>query len=170
MTWTPHSDLSTIILLSADVASIYISLLFFSNRVRRWSYRKRWGSLPVVSPQAESIPRTEKGYADDLCGGLTRLQHVSLLRNPFEPRLREGPNATAPQVQRDGSRRPNFRRSTVLQQRIAQHATTAADYAPASPQWQREALSAILPDKGGKRHSDFDLAFTFHHGQESQPA
>ena len=38
----PHFDMLTIVLLSADVASVHISALF-SEKLRRWSYRKRWG-------------------------------------------------------------------------------------------------------------------------------
>jgi len=41
MNWISHINMSTIALVSADIASIYISALFFSEKVRRWSYRKR---------------------------------------------------------------------------------------------------------------------------------
>ena len=46
MNWINHFDMMATILVSADVASICVSAMFFSERVRRWTSRERWGVAP----------------------------------------------------------------------------------------------------------------------------
>ena len=176
MYWGPHFDLMTIVLLSADAASVYISALFFSEKARRWAYRKRWGTLPVVNPQPASLPReglstSAAGCPDDAYGGLTRFQQVSLRRNPFEPKPREAlGHGIGPQAHRDPSRRPTFRKSTVLQQKIARHERAAAAFVPTTLQWPMGAQPAILPPSGGMPHPHFEPVFTFGQIRDTQPA
>jgi hypothetical protein len=120
MSWIAHINSMTAIVVSADLASLWVSAAFFSERVRRWTYRRRWGSHPAVSSHLYSVVLAEM---DDPSGNPTRSQHGTVLRNPFDPKARQafdrGMNPTA---RRDFAQRPTFRRSTVLQQRIAARA------------------------------------------------
>jgi hypothetical protein len=164
MTWMPTSNILTIVLLATDVASVYIGATFFSERVRRWSYRKRWGSLPAAKSHFDSSPRAALGGFDDLSGAGARPQQGGLLRNPFEPRPRKTPGSrTTPRALANQSRRPTFRRSTILQQRIARRERIAADCAPGSPQEHAEAWSGILQPAGGLRSPYFHPVLDLGH-------
>src|SRR5579863_2225680 len=117
MNWINHFDMVATILVSADVASICVSAMFFSERVRRWTSRERWGSHPAASTLLYSV--AVAGMDDSSIGSIRPLP-IAALRNPFDPRTREAlANGTALQAHRDHSHRPSFRRSTALQQRIA---------------------------------------------------
>lgn len=166
MNWIAHLDTMATILVSADVASFCVSALFFSERIRRWTYRKRWGSLPSAISHIDSIAMAGM---DDLSGGSMRPQPVTILRNPFEARTREAlAGGTAPLAYRDESRRPTFRRSTILQQRIAAYERALAGLAMAAPERHNETRIAILPIEGEALNRCFER-FTIGHLQEAQP-
>ena len=83
MNWIAHLDTMATILVSADVASFCVSALFFSERLRQWTYRKRWGSLPSAISHIDSVAMAGM---DDLSVGSMRPLPVTILRNPFEAR------------------------------------------------------------------------------------
>lgn len=160
-----------IVLVATDVASIYIGALFFSARIRRWSYRKRWGEIPIGTPQFDSGSTPAPGGFHDLSGNLARLRQVGLLRNPFDPNGHETPvSRTMPQASEPRSRRPIFRRSTVLQRRIARRERFASGSAPGSPQWQTESRPASLQPTDGISSSYLRPVFGLGHIQDSQHA
>lgn len=142
MNWITHVTIETI-LVSADVASICVSAVFFSERVRQWTFRKRWGSHPAAGALSLSVA---VAGMDDLSIGSIRPLPIATLRNPFEARSREEMvGGTAPMADRDESRRPTFRRSTVLQRRVAAYERAlAAGLVMPSPQPQNETRSAVL--------------------------
>jgi hypothetical protein len=158
MNWIAHLNTMTAIVVSADVASVCISAVFFSERVRRWTYRKRWGSHPAASTVVYSVALAGM---DDLSSGSIRPQPITMLRNPFDPRTREAlASGTASQAHRDQSHRPTFRRSTVLQQRIANYERTLAAFLLSSPEVRAETGSASLPTAGellNPRFEDFSI-------------
>jgi len=43
MNWINHLNTVATVIVSAEVASFCMSAVFFSDRLRRWKYRKRWG-------------------------------------------------------------------------------------------------------------------------------
>ena len=166
MNWIRHLDTMATILVSADVASICVSAVFFSERVRRWTYRKRWGSHPAASTLLYSVALAGM---DDSSIGSIRPQPIATLRNPFEARTREAlACGTAPLAYRDESRRPTFRRSTVLQQRIAAYERALAGFAMAAPERQNETRIAILPTEDELLNPCFER-FTIGHLQKAQP-
>jgi hypothetical protein len=167
MNWIAHLDTMTTILVSADAASFCISAAFFSERVRRWTYRKRWGSVPTAISHLDSVALAGM---DDLSGGSIRLQPMAILRNPFDPRARETlTGGTAPQAHRDHSHRPTFRRSTVLQQRIAEYERTLADFALTPPEPRAGARPATPPTTGRLLNPRFE-GFSIGHLQAAQPS
>jgi hypothetical protein len=168
MNWITHFDTMATILVSADVASICVSAVFFSERVRRWTYRKRWGSHPAVSTLSYSVA---VAGMDDPSIGSIRPQPIATLRNPFEARSREAMvGGTAAMADRDESRRPTFRRSTVLQRRVAAYERAlAAGFVTASPQRQNETRSAIVRTEYETLNSYFER-FAIGHLQEAHPS
>lgn len=167
MSWVPSLNLTTLIMLSADLASIYVSALFFSAKLRQWSYRKRWGALPAATSHLYSVVLADM---DDPSGGSIRPQPSAILRNPFDPRAREA-LGESPLVQRhqDEVRRPTFRRSTILQQRIAEYESTLAGLALTSPELGERARSGFLPGENAllkPRFEGFRLP-SFHQAQLS---
>jgi len=167
MNWIAHLDTVTAILVSADAASICISAVFFSDRVRRWTYRKRWGSHPAATSHLFSVMLAGM---DDLSGGSIRPQPSAILRNPFDPRAREAlAGSAAPQAHRDPSHRPTFRRSTVLQQRVAKYERALADFAPASAEPREKARPAIPPTIDRLLNPRFE-GFSLGHLQAAQPS
>jgi hypothetical protein len=165
MNWIKHLDMMAMILVSADVASICVSAMFFSERVRRWTSRARWGSHPAASTLSYSVA---VAGMDDLSIGSTRPQPIGTLRNPFEARTREElTSGTAKLAYRDESRRPSFRRSTVLQQRIAAYQRALAGFAMATTERQNESRIAILPTENETLNPCFER-FAVGHLQEAQ--
>jgi hypothetical protein len=165
MNWITHLDTMATILVSADVASIFVSAVFFSERVRRWTSCERWGSHPAASALSYSIA---VAGMDDSSIGSIRPQPVGTLRNPFDPRTREAlANGTALRAHRDHSHRPTFRRSTVLQKRIANYERTLSAFLLSSSEVRTEARAAILPTAGGLRNPRFEH-FSVGHFQEAQ--
>jgi len=166
MNWIKHLDMMATILVSADVASICVSAMFFSERVRRWTSRERWGSHPAASTLSYSVAVASM---DDLSIGSIRPQPIGTLRNPFEARTREElAGGTATLAYRDESRRPSFRRSTVLQQRIAAYERALVGFAMATPEQQNESRIAILPTEEEKLNPRFER-FAIGHLQDAQP-
>jgi hypothetical protein len=160
-----------IVLVATDIASVYIAAFFFSERIRRWSYQKRWGEVPSSNWEFDLISKEESNDFHDLAGNLARLRQVGLWRNPFEPNLRRIPeNRTEPQASGTQSRRPLFRRSTVLQRRIARREGFALTGAPDSPQWQTGSRPAILQPTGGISSSYSRPVFGLGDIQDSQHA
>jgi hypothetical protein len=158
-----------IVLVATDVASVYIAAFFFSERIRRWSYRKRWGALPPASAQFDLILKAAQG--SELYVEAARLRQVGLLRSPFEPnvrRIRE--SRTEPPASGTPSRRPLFRRSTVLQRRIARRERFALSGAPDLPEWQTGSRPATLQPTGGISSSYSRPVFGLGHIQDSQHA
>jgi hypothetical protein len=154
-------------MLSADLASIYVSALFFSAKLRQWSYRKRWGALPAATSHLYSVVLADM---DDPSGGSIRPQPSAILRNPFDPRARET-LGESPLVKRhqDEFHRPTFRRSTILQQRIAEYESTLAGLALTSPELGERARSGFLPGENAllkPRFEGFRLP-SFHQAQLS---
>ena len=167
MSWVLSLNFTTLIMLSADLASIYVSALFFSAKLREWSYRKRWGALPAATSHLYSVVLAGM---DDPSGGSIRPQPSAILRNPFDPKAREAlAGGAAPQAHRDSSHRPRFRRSIVLQQRIAEYENTLAGLALTSPELGERARSAFLPGENAllePRFESFRLP-SFHQAQLS---
>ena len=167
MSWVPSLNFTTLVMLSADLASIYVSALFFSAKLRQWSYRKRWGALPAATSHLYSVVLADM---DDPSGGSIRPQPSAILRNPFDPRAREAlAGGAAPQAHRDPSHRPRFRRSTVLRQRIAEYENTLAGLALTSPVPPKAGRPATPPTIGtllNPRFEGFRLA-GFHQAQLS---
>ena len=142
MNWIPHFNVLTTILVSADVASVCVSAAFFSQRVRAWTHRKRWGWHAPATSHLYSVVLADM---DDLSGGSIRPQPITMLRNPFDPAAREAQvSSMSPPAGRDRFRRPTFRRSTVLQQRIAKYENTLAGGAPSLPEPCEEVGSFSL--------------------------
>ena len=165
MNWIAHLDTMATILVSADVASICVSAVFFSERVRRWTSRKRWGSHPAASALSYSVA---VAGMDDLSTASIRPRPFGALHNPFEPRSREAlSGGTAPS--RDESRRPKFRRSTVLQRRIAAYERALAGFVMATPERQNETRVAILPTEYETLSPYFER-FAIGHLQEAHPS
>lgn len=165
MNWIAHLDTMATILISADVASVCISAVFFSERVRRWTYRKRWGSLPSAIAHMDSIALAAM---DDPSGGSIRSQPVTILRNPFDPRAREAlTSGMSPHADRGHSHRPTFRKSTVLQRRIAAYERDLASFALVSSGPWEEARPAIPPATGRLIKSRFE-SFSIGRLQEAQ--
>jgi hypothetical protein len=156
MNWISHLNAVTAIVVSADAASICVSAAFFSERIRSWTCRKRWGSHPASASHLYSVVLADM---DDPSGGLMRSQPGALLRNPFDPRAHEASaGSIAPQAHRNHSPRPTFRRSTVLLQRVAAYERTLAYFAPASPELRaqaRHASAAILEEQPSPRFESF---------------
>lgn len=166
MNFVTHINAVTAIVVSADAASLWVSALFFSERVRRWTYRKRWGSHPAPTSHLYSVVLADM---DDPCGGSIRLQPNAILRNPFDPRARETiADAIAVHAGQDHFRRLTFRRSTVLQQRIAAYERTLARCAPPSPQPQTQAQPTSSP-KTVPLNPSFE-SFGMGHLQAAQPS
>ena len=167
MNWISHLNTMTIMLVSADAASLFISAAFFSERVRRWTYRRRWGSHPAPSSHLYSVVLADM---DDPSGNSIRLQPSSILRNPFDAKTREALGAgTAPLEHRNHSHRPTFRRSTALQQRIAAYERALASFALISPEPRKEARSATPPISEGLLSPSFG-SFGMGYFQEAQPS
>lgn len=165
MNWVTHLTMETI-LVTADVASICVGAVFFSERVRRWTSRKRWGAHPADSTLLYSVALT--GMNDSSIRSILPLPVVAV-RNPFAPRAREAlANGASPQAARDERRRPTFRRSTVLQQRIAEYDRGLAGLATAAPAREIEPRIAIPPIKGGSLNQSFER-FAIAGLQEAQP-
>jgi hypothetical protein len=185
MNWIAHLDTMATILVSADVASFCVSSVLFSERIRRWTYRVPRGPLLAV-PHIDSIALDG---TDDLPDESMRLQPITLLRNPFEARSREAAaGGAALRAHRDESRRPTFRRSTVLQhrtaeyesarrptfrrstvlqQRIAEYESALADLAVAPPERQKERRPAMLPTRDRLLNPCFER-FTTGHLQQAR--
>jgi hypothetical protein len=107
---------------------------------------------------------------DDPSGGSIRSQPVTILRNPFDPRAREASaGGVSPHAHRGPSHRPTFRKSTVLQQRIAAYERALANFAPASSGPSEEARPAIPPATGRLMNSRFE-SFSIGRLQEAQPS
>jgi hypothetical protein len=155
MNWITHITMETI-LVSADVASICVSAVFFSERVRRWTSRKPWGAHPPASTLEYSVALADMD--DSSIESIRPLPISAPLRNPFAPRAREAlvNGATAAPAHRDECRRPTFRRSTVLQRRIAAYERTLAAFAMAAPQRMNETRIAIPPIKVGSLNPSFE--------------
>lgn len=163
MNWIAHLDTMATILVSADVASVCISAVFFSERIRRWTYRKRWGSHPSAASHLYSVVLAGM---DDLSGGSIR-QPNTIVRNPFDPKAREAlTSGTASTPYPGHSHRPTFRRSTGLQQRIAAYERALADFAPTLPEPWEETQPAILQTTSGLLNPRF-AGFGIGHLQEA---
>ena len=170
MIWTLMSHMPTIVLVITDLASVYIGVLFFSERMRRWSYRKRWGSLPPASVQFDPILEAVPAF-HDRSGNLARLRQVGILRSPFEPNAREAMESrTTPQAPAVQARRLTFRRSVALQQMIARRERLAAGRPLHSSRWQAEAPSANLQAADEGPNPYLQPALGLGHIQESQYA
>jgi hypothetical protein len=171
MIWTLISHMPQILLVATDVASVYIAAMFFSARVRRWSYRKRWGALPPASAQFDPILKSAPGGSHVPSDNLAWLRQAGLVRNPFEPKAREGlATRMAPQEAGLRARRPTFRRSIALQQMIARRERFVAGSAPSSRPWQTEAQPASLQPTGDTPNSYSPSVFWLGHMQNSQHA
>jgi hypothetical protein len=167
MNWISHLNAVTAIVVSADAASICVSAAFFSERIRSWTCRKRWGSHPALASHLYSVVLADM---DDPSGGLMRSQPGALLRNPFDPRAREASaGAIAPQAHRNHSPRPTFRRSTVLQQRIARYERTLAAFLLTVPEPGAEARLAIPQLTRGLMNPRFE-GLSIERLQEAQPS
>jgi hypothetical protein len=166
MNWIKHFNTMVMILVSADVASICVSAMFFSERVRRWTSSERWGSHPSASTLSYSVA---VAGMDDLSIRSIRPQPIGSLRNPFEVRTREAlAGKTTTLAYREESRRPTFRRSSVLQQRIAAYETALAGLGMAAPERQNETRIAILPSADETPNPCFER-FSIRHLQEAHP-
>lgn len=166
MNWINHLDTMATILVSADVASICVSAVFFSERVRRWTSRRRWGSHPLASALSYSVAVASM---DDISVGHIRPHPLTVLRNPFDPKAREElANGTTLETYREAPRRPTFRRSTVLQQRIAAYERALADFVMATPERQDEPRIAALATEYEPLNPYFER-FTVGNLQEAHP-
>jgi hypothetical protein len=167
MNWIKHFNTMVTILVSADVASVCVSAMFFSERVRRWTSRKRWGSHPLASALSYSVA---VAGMDDTSAVSLQPQPIAVLRNPFDPKAREKQaKSTAPEAHRDASRRPTFRRSTALQQRIAAYERALADFVIAAPERQNETRMGVLSTEGETLSPYFER-FTVGNLQEAHPS
>jgi|SRR5579862_7686688 len=164
MSWVPSLNFTTLVMLSADLASIYVSALFFSAKLRQWSYRKRWGALPAADSHLYSVVLADM---NDPSAGSIRPQPSAILRNPFDPRTRDAlAGGAAPQAHRNPSHRPRFRRSSVLQQRIAEYENTRAGLALTSSVLPKAELPTIEPTTGTLLNPPFE-GFGFFQEAES---
>ena len=167
MNWISHLDIVAKIIVSVEVASVSVNAVFFSDRVRGWVSRKRWGAVPSAVAHLDSIARAGM---DDLSAAPIRPQAIAVLRNPFDPRAREA-LGESPLAQRhlDEFRRPTFRRSTILQQRIAEYERALAILSLRSPELGESARSAFLPGETSllkPHYEDFNRS-SFHQAQLS---
>lgn len=171
MIWTLISHMPQILLVATDVASVYVAAMFFSARVRRWSYRKRWGTLPPASAQFDPILKSVPGGLHVPFADLARLRQAGLVRNPFEPTAAEGLEARMTSREAGVSaRRPTFRRSLALQQMIARRERFDAGSAPSAPQEQTQAWPAGWQPTGGTPNPYSSSIFWLGHMQNSQHA
>ena len=76
--------------------------------------------------------------------------------------------STAPMADRDESRRPTFRRSTVLQRRVAAYERALAGFVMAASERHRETRITILPTEDVPLNPAFER-FAIGHLQEAQP-
>ncbi|HLK80838.1 MAG TPA: hypothetical protein VKT99_04985 [Xanthobacteraceae bacterium] len=117
MNWiTGFSEVTTILLLG-DTAGFLIARLVFSERVRRWVRigQPRPAATAVLPDRA--VPAA---IADG--ASIKTIRSLGLVRNPFDPRTREREDdMPARKRSAHASRRPTFRRSIVLQQRVARY-------------------------------------------------
>ncbi len=168
MNWRPDLDM-TIILVSADIATIYIGALFFSERARRWVYQTRWGSVPFPMLQLDSARGgvAEARAATVLSGELTRLRQTSLLPNPFDPTSRAS-LASGTMHAHEDNRRPTFRRSIALLKRVAQHESAVSGATATPRRWLAEAQPALPPTTAGLLNPQFEAVFRGGSTQEPQ--
>jgi hypothetical protein len=131
MNWISHLNTATIVLLSVDAASLGISTLVFSERVRGFVRRRRWGLLHGVIPHIDTI---ELPPIDDAPKKSMRVS-VTILHNPFDPKARDHAAEPSPSpMHTEESHRPSFRKSVALQQRIAHYENLIARFAPGAAQ------------------------------------
>ncbi|HEY2523846.1 MAG TPA: hypothetical protein VGI29_02230 [Candidatus Binataceae bacterium] len=159
MNWINYLGTVATVIVSADVASSCMRTVFFSNRFRRWKYRKRWGAVPGAVAHFDAVAMAAVGDAWD-----APTRHSStILPNPFDPRTREALAAeTDMEAHEDGARRPTFRRSIVLQQKIAQHERALAVLGPKSPEPWEETRAPFLPPEGGILAQHFEALGLWH--------
>ena len=167
MNWISHLDTVAKIIVSVEVASVSVNAVFFSDRVRQWILSQAMGGDTGRPLHLYSIALAGM---DDLSGGSIRPQPIAILRNPFDPRAREA-LGESPLAQRhlDEFRRPTFRRSTILQQRIAEYERALAVLTLSSPELGERARSAFLPGESSllkPRFEGFSLP-SFHEAQLS---
>lgn len=164
MNWIAHLGTVATIVVSADVASFCVSSVCFSQRMRRWTLRKRWGAHPSI----ESIALAA---VDDPSDRLIWLQPAAILRNPFEPRAREAAaDGAQPRAERSECHRPTFRHSTVLQQRIATYERVLAELTAALPEQRMETRRALAPAQGVLPTERHEPAFAGINFQQAQAA
>lgn len=116
MNWINTFSQVTTVVLAGDLASFLVASLIFSERVRGFVRRLR-------SDQTTSAPEpaTVAPFVGDTLS-LRASRSRALVRNPFDPSLREGmDDFSARKRNAHSSRRPTFRRSVVLQQRVARY-------------------------------------------------
>ena len=146
MNWINHLNTVATVIVSAEVASFCMSAVFFSDRLRRWKYRRRWGAVPSAVAHFDAVAMAAVGDAWDI----PIRQPSTILPNPFDPRAREAQAAaTAADTYEDGTRRPTFRRSIVLQQKIARHERALALLESSSPEpWEDTRLPLTFANAG----------------------
>ncbi len=117
MDWiTRFSEVTTLVLLG-DTAGFLIARLVLSERARR---RARIGpprpAATIALPDRASLATAGDGAS------IKTIRSLGLVRNPFDPRTREGADdVPARKRSAHASRRPTFRRSIVLQQKVARY-------------------------------------------------
>lgn len=116
MNWINTFSQVTTIVLAGDLASFLVASLIFSERVR--SFVRRRQPEPTTSAPEPATVAPLIGDSFSLRANRSR----ALVRNPFDPSMREGmDDASARRRNAHSSRRPTFRRSVVLQQRVARY-------------------------------------------------
>lgn len=119
MHWISQFSTATTILLAADTASFLVTSLVFSERARRWVRSKRSG------PNTNSPDQSLVGSALEDQTSTKAVRSMGLVRNPFDPAIRESANSVSVRKRDTNSnRRPSFRRSIALQQRVARYERT----------------------------------------------
>jgi hypothetical protein len=155
MNWISHLSTATTILLALDTASLGVSTLFFSPRIRRFVQRRKWGLLHGAIPHIDTIelPPIEEAPKRPMRGSVT------LLHNPFEPKPRKISEPAAVQIQLEESPRPNFRKRIALQQRISKYERAIGRFAPydedgetsAAPSMESIRIGLLVPSTPSSR-------------------
>jgi hypothetical protein len=162
MNWISHLNTATTILLSLDAVSLGVSTLFFSETVRRFVRRRRWGLMHDVIPHIDTI---ELPPIDSALQRPMRAS-VTLLHNPFEPKPRKPPEAPPAPAHPEELPRPSFRKSIALQQRISRYeraiARFASDHAqdsgPEVPTMESIRICLLVPHTNPTAGAGFEQA------------
>lgn len=139
MNWISHLNTATTVLLALDAASLCVSTLVFSPRVRRFVQSRKWGLLHGAIPHIDTVelPPIEEAPKKPMRGSVT------LLHNPFEPKPRTISEPPAAPPQPEESPRPNFRKRIALQQRILKYERAIGRFAPYDEQGDTSAVPSM---------------------------